>query len=124
MANTFDWVEIRTEDVDRAANFFERLFGWQVVEKIAADGSPYWIFETGDTPRVENLRRGALWLRPVDEHPSVVVYVHVESIDAALEKAVALGGRVIAPKAAQGSAFRAHFAGPDGTVFGLWEERQ
>lgn len=124
MANTFDWVEIGTKDVDRAADFFEHLFGWQVVQKIAADGSAYWIFDTGDAPRLDNLRRGALWLRPADEVPRVVVYVHVESIEAVLEKAVALGGRVVAPKAAQGRAFTAHFADPDGNVFGLWEEGQ
>jgi predicted enzyme related to lactoylglutathione lyase len=123
MANTFDWVEIGTRDVEAAAIFFEQLFGWQVVQKIAADGSAYWIFDTGDAPRLENLRRGALWLRPADKVPRVVVYVHVDSIDAVLEKAVALGGRVISPKAAEGRAFRAHLADPDGHVFGLWEER-
>ena len=124
MANTFDWVEISTKDVEAAASFFEQLFGWQVVQKIAADGSAYWIFDTGGMPRLENLRRGALWLRPADELPRMALYVYVDSIDAVLDKVVALGGRVIAPKAAQGRAFRAHFADPDGNVFGLWEERR
>jgi predicted enzyme related to lactoylglutathione lyase len=123
MANTFDWIEIRTQDVEDQARFLKRLFGWKVVERIAEDGSPYWIFDTGAEPRVENLRRGALWLRPGNEAPRTVVYIHAEDIDATLKRVVALGGKVVAPRVAEGRAFRAYFATPDGNVFGLWEEK-
>jgi predicted enzyme related to lactoylglutathione lyase len=124
MAQTFDWIEIRTQDIEVATRFFEELFGWKVLERIAEDGSPYWIFDTGETPRVENLRRGAFWLRPAGEEPRTVVYIHVPDIDATLNQVVALGGKVIAPKVAEGRAFRAYFAGPDGNIFGLWQEKK
>ena len=123
MASTFDWIEIRTRDVEDTAYFFEQLFGWTVLRRIAEDGSPYWIFDTGEDPRLENLRRGAFWLRPASEQPRTVVYIHVQDIDATLKKAVALGGKIVAPKVAEGRAFRAFFASPDGNVFGLWEEQ-
>ena len=122
MGNTFDWIELRTSDVEGTARFFEELFGWQVLQRIAEDGSPYWIFDTGAPPRLENLRRGSFWLRPAREKPRTVVYIHVPDIDATLKKVVALGGKVVEPKVAEGSNFRAFFASPDGNVFGLWED--
>jgi predicted enzyme related to lactoylglutathione lyase len=122
MPNTFDWLEIRTGDIDRAAHFFEQLFAWKVVRKLDAEGRDYWIFDTGDVPRLENLRRGALWLTSRGEEPRVVVYVLVDDIEATLRRAVALGGKLVAPRRLEGSAFKAYFADPDGNVFGLWQE--
>ncbi len=122
MANTFDWVEIRTRDTQKAAKFYEDLFGWKVVRRETADGSDYWIFDTGDEPRVENLRRGAMWLRPDNDDLGVVVYVVVEDIEVVLQKVVDLGGEIVLPKTPQGTAFKAYFTNPDGNLFGLWEE--
>ena len=122
MANTFDWIEIRTRDTDKAAKFYEDLFGWKVIRREAADGSDYWIFDTGGEPRTENLRRGALWLRPDDADHGVVVYVVVEDIEAILQQVADLGGEVALPKTPQGTAFKAYFTDPDGNLFGLWQE--
>jgi predicted enzyme related to lactoylglutathione lyase len=123
MANTFDWIEIRTNHIEETAQFFESLFGWQITRKLDADGSPVWLFDTGGEPRLENLRRGGLWLRPADERPGVVVYILVEDINETLQKAVELGGNIVAHKSSQGSAFKAFFTDPSGTLFGLWEEK-
>ena len=122
MANTFDWIEIRTSQVEETARFFESLFGWQITQKLDADGSPVWLFDTGGEPRLENLRRGGFWLRPVVEQPGVVVYILVDDIDQTLQKAVELGGKIVAPKSPQGSAFKAFFTDPSGALFGVWEE--
>jgi len=122
MANTFDWVEIHVTDIEKAAEFYERLFGWTVVEEKTADGSEVWIFDTGGTPRTENLGRGGLWLRHASEQLGVVVYVLVEDIDATLQKASALGGQIAVARTPQGPAFRACFRDPDGNLLGLWEE--
>ena len=64
MANTFGWIEIRTRDIETTASFYEALFGWKVIEKETADGFDVWIFDTGGEPRVQNLRRGGIGLRP------------------------------------------------------------
>ena len=122
MANTFDWVEIHVTDVERAADFYRELFGWSVVKKDTADGSDVCIFDTGGTPRTENLSRGGLWLRPASERLGVVVYVLVADIDATLQQASVLGGRVVVPRTPQGSGLRASFSDPDGNVLGLWQD--
>lgn len=123
MANTFDWVEIRTRDIEKAADFYEKLFGWKTIRKETAEGFDYWIFDTGDTPRVENIRRGGMWLRPNDDSLGVIVYIAVDDIDTVLGKVVELGGEVVISKTPQGRAFKAYFTDPSGNLFGLWEER-
>ena len=122
MANTFDWIEIRTGDIEKATDFYENLFGWEVVQKETTEGLGYWIFDTGDKPRIDNIQRGGIWLRPAGEDLGLVVYVLVDDVETALKKVIALGGKVISPKTPQGPAFRACFADPDGNVLGLWEE--
>ncbi len=123
MANSWDWVEIRVKDVERAAAFFEALFGWKVVQEVPADGTAYCIFDTGGAPRVENLRRGGLWLRPQGQAPAVVPYILVSDIDAALRKVQDLGGCVVSPPRQQGTSLCADFRDPEGNLFGLWEEQ-
>jgi predicted enzyme related to lactoylglutathione lyase len=124
MANTFGWVEIRTRNVVEAAGFYERLFGWKVIRRDAADGFDVWIFDTGGEPRLENLRRGGIWERPEEDPLGVVVYVEVDDIDSVLHRVRALGGTVITGKTPQGRAFRACFADPDGNRLALWEEKE
>lgn len=62
MANNFDWVEIRTKDVNRAANFYEKLFSWKIVEKETIEGFDHCVFDTGRTSFHRS--RGGIWLRP------------------------------------------------------------
>jgi len=123
MANTFDWVEIRTREIEKTANFYENLFGWKVVQKEAGEGLDYWIFDTGDKPRIQNMQRGGISLRPADENLGVVVYIVVDDIETNLKKVAELGGKVVTPKTPQGSAFKAYFNDPSGNLFGLWEEK-
>jgi predicted enzyme related to lactoylglutathione lyase len=123
MANTFDWIEIMTRDIETTAAFYEDVFDWKVIKKDTADGSDVWIFDTGGEPRMENLRRGGIWLRPLHEPVGVVVYIVVDDIDSILKKVSELGGRVVVPRTPQGSSHRACFADPSGNTFGLWEEK-
>jgi len=121
--NTFDWIEIKTGDIEEAAHFYESLFGWRITEKETAEGFDVWLFDTGGEPRVQNLRRGGLWLRPNDEPLGVVVYIVVDDIEAILKRVIELGGKVVGPKTPQGPAYRAYFTDPSGNMFGLWEEK-
>jgi len=122
MANTFGWIEIKTRDIEKTANFYENLFGWRVIEKDTADGFDVWIFDTGGEPRVQNLRRGGIWLRPSGEPLGIVVYVEVDDIETILKKVRELGGKVVTPKTPQGPNFRATFTDPSGNILALWEE--
>ena len=122
MPNTFDWIEIKTSDLETTARFYEQIFGWRITKKVDANGTPVWIFDTGDEPRMENLRRGGIWLRPKGEPLGIVVYIVVDNIEITLEKVTARGGKIINPKTPQASAYQALFADPSGNQFGLWEE--
>jgi len=123
MSNTFDWVEIRTGNIEKTAKFYEKLFGWRIIQKETAEDSDVWIFDTGGKPRVENLRRGGIWLRPDSEPLGVVVYIFVDDIKATLKKVTELGGKIVTSKTPQGPAFRACFKDINGNLFGLWEEK-
>lgn len=86
MSNTFDWIEIRTHNIEATAHFYESLFSWKITDKQTAGGSEVWLFETGGEPRLANLRRGGIWLRPHNEPPGIVVYIVVDDIEATLTK--------------------------------------
>ncbi len=122
IVNTFDWVEIGTKNLEKTARFYEKLFGWKIVGKDTGDGLGYWIFDTKSKPRLGNLQRGGMGLRPESEAPGVMVYIFVDNIETTLRKAVQLGGKVVRHRTAEGSRFKAFFADPDGNMFGLWEE--
>ena len=119
MANTFDWVEIRTRDINRSAAFYEALFGWKVVEKQTAEGSDYWIFDTGCTPRLQSIQKGGLWQRPAGKPTGVATYVLVENIEVVTKKVSRLGGRVVTPSTLQGQSRRACISDLDGNMIGL-----
>jgi predicted enzyme related to lactoylglutathione lyase len=123
MPNTFDWIEIRTGDIEKAARFYESLFGWKIIEKEMADGFDVWIFDTGGEPRVQNLRRGGIWLRPKGEPLGVVVYIVVDDIEATLKRVAELGGKAVTPKAPLGAGHGAFFTDPSGNLLGLNEEK-
>ncbi len=124
MANTFDWIEIRTHDIADTARFYESLFGWKIMEKETADGFDVWLFDTGSEPRLENLRRGGIWLRPQGEPLGLVVYVVVDDIEATLQKVTNLGGKVTAAKAPLGAGYGAFFRDPNGNLLGLYEDKK
>lgn len=124
MVNTFDWVEIRIRDIEEAVNFYKKLFGWEIIQKKIAEGTDYWIFDTGSTPRIENIQRGAMWLRSDGETLGMVVYILVDDVEKILKKVKELGGKIILPKTQVDSAAKAYFNDPSGNMFGLWEEKK
>jgi predicted enzyme related to lactoylglutathione lyase len=123
MTNTFDWIEIRTHEIEKTAAFYQSIFGWKIKKKESADGFPVWIIDTGDNPRVENLRRGGIWLRPETEPAGIVVYIFVDDIDTTLQQVVELDGKVVSAKAPMGSGYGAFFQDPSGNLLGLYEEK-
>ncbi len=123
MANTFDWIEIRTNKIEETAAFYESLFGWKIIEKETVDGFPVWIFDTNGEPRVQNLRRGGIWARPPGEPGGIVVYVVVEDIDRMLKRLEELGGKIIDRRSEIGGGYIALIADPSGNRFGLYQDK-
>jgi len=122
VTHTFDWIEIRTHDIEATAAFYESLLGWRITDKQIADGLDVWILDTGGEPRVENLRRGGIWLRPKSEPLGFVVYVLVDDIEATLEHVTQLGGEVVGPRIPVGAGHAAYFTDPSGNLVALYEE--
>ncbi len=92
-------------------------------EKEIAGGSDVWIFDTCSEPRVENLRRGGIWLRPHGESLGIVVYVFVKDIESIVDQVEKLGGKVVSAKAPVGTGYAASITDPSGILLGLYEEK-
>ena len=116
MAHQVVHFEIPADDVQRARQFYSRLFGWQ---SEAAPGFPdYYTFDSSDGQRLQG---GAIQARqPGMEVP--VNYVSVESVGQMVGRIRELGGEILMDKApVPGMGWMAIFRDTEGTTFGLWE---
>ena len=107
--------ELPADDPERAAGFYEQVFGW-AVEKW--DGPiDYWLVTTGEEgmPGIDGAiaRRGEGMTANTIDVPSVDEYV---------AKVVAAGGQVVVPKQQiPGVGYMAYCADTEGNVFGIME---
>jgi predicted enzyme related to lactoylglutathione lyase len=87
-------VEMTSADLSATWKFLEGVFGWKFKKEDmpAEAGMEYWTFDAGSGPRggITNSMGGV--------PPSTLHYVLVESVDAALKKIVAHGGKIRVPK--------------------------
>ncbi len=120
--NTFDWIEIRTNELEKVAAFYTDLFGWKVIEKENAGGTRVWIFDTNNEPRTHNLRRGGMWERPAGEAHGFIVYILVEDIGKLVKRIKELNGEVLSPIIHAGAGRLVLAADPGGNQFGMYEE--
>ncbi len=99
------WFEVMGENGERLQSFYSKLFGWKIdasnpmkygmVEAVNGQGIPGGVGQLGDQP----------W-------PKVTFYVSTESVDASLEQAEKLGGKVLTPRTVM----------PDGPVIGTFTD--
>lgn len=107
-------LDIPVADFDRAKSFYGAVFGWRIAAPPGFEDYPMWqapneISGGGLAPR------SAGFSQPRS-------YVEVDSIDAALETAVAQGGKVALEKSPiSETSWWAAFEDPDGNVIGLYE---
>lgn len=87
------WFENLTSDVDRAAPFYARLFGW-TPEAMPMAGFVYTAFKLGDA-----YVAGMMQLTPEmgAQRPHWATYFTVENVDESAREAVALGGVLCVP---------------------------
>ena len=115
--------EIPFDNKDRAMKFYTQCFGWQlqdmpemnyVMANTVATGPDYRPTEPGAI-------NGGLFARP-KEAPSPTLYIGVSSVDEAIEKVQAAGGKVVTPKTAiPGMGAYGRVADTEGNVIGLFE---
>ncbi len=119
--NGWLWDEIWTDDLPGAIDFYTAVGGYQLVETTIAK-IPYRFFERDGQPRVGLLEKpspeiGNTW----------VAYIRVADVNATVDMATALGGKVLmAPSAAVRNATVAVIADPSGAGFVIqkWNRQQ
>jgi uncharacterized protein len=108
--------EIAADDPERASKFYSDAFGWSIKKW---DGPvPYWMVDTGEGEPGIN---GGIAKRDKPGEGTNTV-VGVESVDAALAKVQAAGGKVTSPKhAIPGMGWLAYCTDTEGNEFGMMQ---
>lgn len=93
MSNRIFWLEVASTDIPASAKFYEALFDWPIVRDEQMDYTMT-DFERGET---------GVGFSPVDEAQgvapgSVLVYVDVVDVDAAISRAKELGAPIYLDK--------------------------
>jgi predicted enzyme related to lactoylglutathione lyase len=115
--------EIPFDDKKRAMKFYAEAFDWKLTDMpemsyVMAETAPV---NEKQLPREPGAINGGLFQRP-KEAPHPVVYVGVASVEQALKKAQAAGGKVVTPTTPiPGMGAYARVADTEGNVLGLYE---
>lgn len=116
MAAPVTHFEINARDSKRANQFYSSLFGWSIEPTgDAATGMIYGLVNTG----VKMGINGGIGQTQAGAPPSVTFYVQVEDVQSHLDRAVALGGRMVAPVTEVPGVTFAQFADPEGNIVGI-----
>ena len=109
--------ELSADDPERAAQFYQKVFGWQINKWEGPQD--YWLATTGEqgTPGID----GAI-MRRAPNMPSVINTIGVASLDDALAKVTANGGAAVEPRMSiPGVGYYAYCQDTEGNNFGLME---
>lgn len=117
--------EIYAEDPSKLEQFYNALFNWTFEEMAERE---YWYVKTTEVDTNGRCTQtgaidGGMLKRPAGHNVRAWVnYVNVESVDAAVERATALGAKVMKPKSAvPGRGFFAMLIDPEGNPFAVWQ---
>ena len=118
--------EIPADDIERAREFYQSIFGWQISK--LPDMDYYWInatdtdHETG-IPKEPGAINGGM-LRKMDPRAIPTIVITVESLDERLKQVVEAGGSVTVPKMEIGKhGFYALISDTEGNNIGLWQNK-
>jgi uncharacterized protein len=111
------WFDISSKDPARLTAFYTELFAW------TAGDSPtpgYSMIDTGAEP--ETVAGGIGEARGDDDPTGITMYVRVDDLEGAIDKAVELGGSTIMPPMHLDGGYGriAVIGDPDGNPVGLW----
>jgi predicted enzyme related to lactoylglutathione lyase len=117
MPGSFVHLELNTDDIDRAKEFYQQLFGWNYLEWPMGD-SIYWGVKTPEPPG------GGIQTKPMPHAPTQwVPYISVEDINDTVARARSAGAEIIVDFMKVGDAGEmAIVRDPTGATIGLWKE--
>lgn len=109
------YIEIPAADIARSAEFYKQVFGWNVRKR--GDGALAFDDGVGQV--------SGTWVtgRPASEHPGLLFYVMVNSVEKALRSVMKNGGEIVQPLDPKSKEIIARFRDPGGNVIGLYQER-
>ncbi len=108
MAHPIVHFEIGCKDIAKTEQFFGSLFDWKIGPASAID--------TGGGGIAGHMT--ALGHEP---HHYTIFYVQVDDVQAYLDKATSLGGKMLVPPIKIPTGTFAWFADPEGNTIGLWK---
>jgi uncharacterized protein len=111
------WVETAQPDQQAAVDFYGRLFGWDLIDRMPPEipGSYY-------IAQIDGLDVAAVGPQESSGEPAVwKTYVSVESVDDTAAKVTAAGGRLLVLPTDIPAGRFAWCADPAGAQFGLWQ---
>jgi uncharacterized protein len=94
--------EIHADKPERAIEFYKKVFGWKFEKWGGAsmEGMAYWIVTTGPD-KEEGINGGLMKREKPVKGDSIIAYVctmHVKSLEGALKKITAAGGKIVMGK--------------------------
>ena len=120
MPNPFVHVELHTQDIGKAKEFYAKLFDWKLNDTDMGGGMTYTMIEVGEGTG------GGMMKSPMPNVPSSwLAYVGVDDVKAATKKAASLGATIIqdAMEIPNIGAFSI-VSDPTGAVFAMFEPRR
>jgi len=108
------YIEIPATDVQRSAEFYERVFGWQIRQR--GDGNTAFDDTIGEV--------SGTWVlgRPAATEPGLLIYIMVDSVSKTVDAVIANGGEIAQPLGVDAPEITARFRDPGGNVIGLYQE--
>jgi len=116
MANPFVHIELTTDDLGKAKEFYGKLFKWSLEDMPMPDGT-YTMVKAGEGPG------GGMMKKPSPEVPTAwLPYVQVDSVSDTVATAKKLGARIMKDKTPiPGMGAFAIVLDPTGGAIGVWE---
>lgn len=120
MPNPFVHVELNTTDVAKAKAFYGQLFDWKLEDVQMGPGDTYTMIGVGEGTG------GGLMKHPMPGAPSTwLAYVLVDDVQAATDKARALGATIAKDVTeVPGAGWFSLIVDPTGAVLGLWKSKK
>jgi hypothetical protein len=110
------YLEMPAVDVKRSADFYQRVFGWNIRKR--GDGS------TSFDDTVNQVSGSWVLGRSPAAQPGLLFYIMVDDVQAAVDTIVANGGKIVQPIGADAPEITARFSDPAGNVIGLYQQPQ
>jgi predicted enzyme related to lactoylglutathione lyase len=108
------YLDIPTTDVQRSADFYRKVFGWQTRQR--GDGSTAFDDTVGQV--------SGTWTvgRPPSTEPGLLIYIMVDNVARSIDLVLENGGEIVQPIGVDAPEITARFRDPGGNVLGLYQE--